>query len=502
MPALIRCAIRTAAGDAEATAEAVARGKRCFRPAPYPTEGLGNPLAASIDGLERERPAETLLLDLLEELLDGHPTERMGLLVATSSGNVCGVFEANHRAELEGADRSLPRPGRDGPTLAAEARFGFGGPVSTLSLACVSGTAAFTVAWGWLADGRCDTVAVVGLDALSLFVHAGFSGLGALTASFPRPFTDDRDGMLLGEAAAGVLLGHDGSVHIAGVGMRADARSITAPDPEGRAALVAARNALSMAGVDARAIRLVSPHGTGTVYNDAMEMEVLRQLFRSRPPLQLVKSAVGHTLGAAGTLEAILAARALGGKPGAALSLSSAFGGLNAAVVLRDRPGAPLPQREVATGPTRRDVRDLDALWPEAPALVRSRDRYARTGLAAVLEAHAEEPLTPDTALVIASRSNCAIADRAHHRRIVEDGPRWSSRRAFSATLPARPLVEASIALGLHGPVLAFVDGPHRAVEEAEALVRHGFADDALALALEVPEDGSAQCSSTRIRAR
>ncbi|MCA9566960.1 MAG: hypothetical protein KC656_03920 [Myxococcales bacterium] len=497
---MIRTVVRSAAGELDATWEAVRTGSPCFRPCPWPTDGLKTPLAAWIDHLPRDRPAEHLLLRGLLELLGDRDLRRTGLVVATTSGNIAGVFEAAHRAELAGTPVEAVRPGRDGPTLAA--RPPFGGPVTTLSLACISGTAAFTVAEGWLADGLCDEVAVVGVDAVCPYVQAGFSGLGALSASLPRPFTDAHDGMLLGEAFAGVLLGREGDLYAAGTGLASDALHATAPDREGRGALRAALDALKRADVGPDDIVAVSPHGTGTPFADAMEAHVLRTLFPEPRPVQLVKAMVGHTLGAAGVLEAAVALRSLQGVDGAVLSLSSAFGGMNASVVLSRWPGLAPEPRVVRVDPARAHDVPLAEAWPDAPVTASRYDRYVQTGLGAIVAEHLREPLPPTTALVLASRTNCAIMDRAHHRRIVEEGYARASRRAFVDTLPAAPLAAASIALGLRGPLLAFVDDPDRATEEAARLVRHGYADQAVAVALEVPTpEAPILAHTTRVRA-
>lgn len=489
---MIRIAVRTAAGDLEATWDTVRSRERRFSEAPYDTTGLDNPLAARVAGLDRSRPAEILLLDVLDELVGDRDRSRMGLVVGTSSGNIAGVFEEWHRGLIEDGHLSpVDRPGRDGPTVAAQERFGFGGPVTTLSLACVSGTAAFLVAEAWLADGLCDEVVVAGVDALSQYVHAGFSGLGALSKGLPRPFTEHHDGMLLGEAAAAVLLGTGGDLHLVGTGMASDARHATAPDREARGAIRAALGALMASPFGPDDIHTLSPHGTGTVFNDAMEGVVLRTLFPEPRPLQLVKRAIGHTLGAAGTVEAAVALRTLQDEPGAVLSMSSAFGGMNASVVFGTSPASPRSARPTQRHNARSHTAELREAWPDAPVSLLRHDRYIRRGVAALLAEHRDHPFGDQTALVLTSTFNCGMIDHVYHARIVEEGPARASRRAFADTLPAAPITTASLLFGARGPLLAFIDGPERGVEEAERLVRYGHAEEAIAVHLEVLDDRS-----------
>jgi hypothetical protein len=484
-------AIRTAAGELQETYDALREHPDLFRPAPYPTTDLVNADAAWIEDLPRERPAEHLLLEVVDKVTSGLNLSRTGLIVATASGNIAAVFERTHAATFAGTPAPEPRDGRDGPTRWVAEQRAFGGPVTTLSVACVSGTAAFTVADLWLASGLCDEVVVAGVDAACQYVHAGFSGLGALSKTRPRPFTAAHDGMLLGEGAAAVRVAREGRYHIAGTGLACDAKHATAPDREATGAIRAALDALLRSGVGPDDIHTVSPHATGTPFNDAMEAVVLRTLFDQPKRLQLVKPVIGHTLGAAGTLETALAIRALAERPGAILSLSSAFGGMNAALVLSTQPGQVLPDRPVVIEPPVEEHVDLKTAWPDAPPTVFRHDVYWQRGLAALLAEHARSPLQERTALVLASRTNCDSVDRTHHRRILAHGPARASRRAFADTLPASPLCAASIHLGVRGPLLAFVDDPERARDEAARLVKHGFADDAVAVALEVtsPED-------------
>jgi 3-oxoacyl-(acyl-carrier-protein) synthase len=168
--------------------------------------------------------------------------------------------------------------------------------------------------------GRADVVLAGGTDLLCRFVVAGFNSLRA-TSDVARPFDRDRKGLVLGEGAAVLVLesaehaagrGARIRARVAGTGAAADAVHMTAPDREGAGAARAIRAALDDAGVMPADVGFVSAHGTGTPYNDAMEAAALTRVFGAgRVPANSIKGAIGHTLGAAGAIEAVLCVRVL-----------------------------------------------------------------------------------------------------------------------------------------------------------------------------------------------
>jgi 3-oxoacyl-(acyl-carrier-protein) synthase len=250
------------------------------------------------------------------------------------------------------------------------------GPVSTVSVACASGTAAIGLGAEWIRGGRVDRVLAGGTDALSAFVFSGFDALRALSPSAARPFDAARDGLTLGEGAGFLLLEEEESARrrgaavlarIAGYGSGSDAHHLTRPDPSGGGVVRAIESALRQAGRAPFEVGFVSAHGTGTTFNDAMEEAALAHVLGPEArtvPVNGIKGAIGHTLGAAGALEAVLSVLVLveqrvpptaghvtkdprsplsivAGRPfspdrsiDVALSTSSAFGGTNAALVL------------------------------------------------------------------------------------------------------------------------------------------------------------------------
>ncbi len=187
----------------------------------------------------------------------------------------------------------------------------------TVSTACTSGTVALGVARDAILCGRARSALVIGADALCLTTTWGFASLDVPSDSRARPFDADRDGTSLGEGAGAVLLEHPDAARARGatvlgwlhrVAVSADAHHLTAPDPEGRGAERAIR--LALADLPASALGHVNAHGTGTPLNDAMEALALERV-GGRPAISAIKGAIGHTLGAAGVIEAVATILAL-----------------------------------------------------------------------------------------------------------------------------------------------------------------------------------------------
>ncbi len=246
---------------------------------------------------------------------------RLGVALGTTLGGM-EIFEAWDAAAAAGV-APPPQLGRV-PYFAAAARLaetvGARGPVMTTQLACASGTEAVALAADWVRAGRADVVLAGGSDLLCRFVVAGFNCLRA-TAEEARPFDRHRRGLVLGEGAAIVVVEEAGHAvrrgapvraRILGAGAAADAVHMTAPDRAGGGVVRAVLAALADAGLAPSAVDFVSAHGTGTPFNDAMEASALVRVFGERAaPVNSIKGAIGHTLGAAGAFEAVLCAEVL-----------------------------------------------------------------------------------------------------------------------------------------------------------------------------------------------
>ena len=202
---------------------------------------------------------------------------------------------------------------------------GIHGPQATVSTACSSSALAIALAADAIHRGRARVALAVGTDSLCRLTYAGFDALQALDPEPCRPFDAGRKGLSLGEGAGALVLEDAAHAHARGAKPRAllvghaggtDAHHVTAPHPDGAGAHAALRGALAAACLPADAIDYVNAHGSGTRQNDAVEVAVLRAVLGSRlarVPISSTKSQIGHTLGAAGALEAVVTVLALEG---------------------------------------------------------------------------------------------------------------------------------------------------------------------------------------------
>ncbi|MBI5875430.1 MAG: beta-ketoacyl-[acyl-carrier-protein] synthase family protein [Deltaproteobacteria bacterium] len=244
------------------------------------------------------------------------------------------------------------------------------GPAFTIVNACSSGTDAIGVALSWLNNGLCDIAIAGGADELSRIPLCGFASLGIMNPDLCAPFDKSRKGLNLGEGA-GVLVietkdstqkrGMQSDLYVTSYGSAADAYHLTAPHPEGIGLEAAINKALTDSGIGPEKVSFVNAHGTGTTDNDMVEGNTLKKIFGSQLKMLSTKGFTGHTLGAAGGLEAVFTAAGLrrGWIPASAgfenkdeaialapvaektivdgryaVSTSLAFGGNNAAIVL------------------------------------------------------------------------------------------------------------------------------------------------------------------------
>ena len=192
-------------------------------------------------------------------------------------------------------------------------RFAFHDDLS-FSTACTSSANALGYAYEVIAKGIYKNVLVVGFDTICKTTVGGFNALGVLSSVACRPFDKARDGMNVAEASALLLLQdtkNTQSVEMFGVGYSSDAHHMTQPHPDGEGAFCAMQNALTCKGVSKEEITYINAHGTGTQANDRSELTAIDRLFGTRVHVSSTKSVTGHTLGAAGALEAIIAVKTL-----------------------------------------------------------------------------------------------------------------------------------------------------------------------------------------------
>jgi len=381
---------------------------------------------------------------------------------------------------------------------------GLVGPRATVCTACSSGANALALARRALEEGRCAVALAGGADSLSRMTYAGFNALGAVDAQPCRPFDRSRAGLSLGEAGAMLVLepwdaaqarGATIYAELCGHGGCSEAHHVTNPMESGAGAARAMRRALADAGVPASSIDYVNAHGTGTRLNDAMESKALAEVLGARlgeVPVSSSKGQLGHTLGAAGAIEAVVTVLAIHGgfvPPTAglvdpdpecplrhvrresenrtvrfALSSSFGFGGNDAALVFSaagEAPPVPVGRHAVV-------VTGLAAIAPEVPgplgdagkgaldaARARRMDPMSRVACAIVGAALADAGLAPapgnDVGLALGTALGALDESCTFMARVDAKGPRLAPPADFPNLVLSAPSAHASIYHHLEG---------------------------------------------------
>ena len=306
------------------------------------------------------------LLDRLIMQSDRVPPDAL-LLTATTKSGIDNLERIRRGIAADSRDVRLSRVAES-----ISRRLGLTGESMNISASCASSTIAIAQGAAMIAVGRAEAVMICCMDLVTEFVFSGFSCLGALSRTPCRPFDRNRSGLTLGEGAATLLLMSAERARrerrsclgtILGWAAVNDASHITAPARNACGLIRAIHLALRMSARESRDIAAVCAHGTGTVYNDLMELKAFNQVFGDRRiPVYSVKGAIGHTLGAAGGIEVAVSLQTLANQiapptvgfyapeEGAAGSVSSksagiagdcllttnsGFGGINAALILK-----------------------------------------------------------------------------------------------------------------------------------------------------------------------
>ena len=310
-------------------------------------------------------------------LLDEKGKSILPKLESSISTTACGMEKGEGFLKSVWQDK---KPGRRGLLAHYQAqqqmgelqrRFGFSGPATIIANACAGGSNAIGHAYDLIRSGMADIILAGGYDALCELVYCGFDALLTLAPQACRPFDKGRNGLMLGEGAAFLVLESEAHAlgrgviaagSIAGYGHTTDVGHLTQPDQQGLPIEKAMRQALEQAGLSPSKIGYVNAHGTGTPFNDGAEAKAINRVFSGTSArLSSTKAALGHTLGAAGAIEAVLGLLALktgslppqinlldpeedardflvahGEKtnPDAVMSINLGFGGSNAALVL------------------------------------------------------------------------------------------------------------------------------------------------------------------------
>ena len=334
--------------------------------------GVGGPQLRS----ERlHRVAQMMILALSEALAQAPGFQPELSIVGTTSGGM--TFGEEYYRGLKGGRSTRRAPSLianytpQKPVVDAQEAFGLSAPCQVIANACASGTNAIGHAFDCIRSGRYDRILTGGYDALSELVFVGFDSLQASTPERCRPFDRERTGLVLGEGAAILLLENLDSAQargakilaeIIGYGISTDNHHLTQPNPSGSGPRQAMEGALQSAGIAAREIDYINAHGTATPFNDAAEGKAIAELFGD-VAVSSTKGMMGHSLGAAGAIEAVISLLALqnqflppninfrGGDAGVDLNIiennsqpgrvrtvlsnSFGFGGTNASVIMR-----------------------------------------------------------------------------------------------------------------------------------------------------------------------
>jgi len=279
-----------------------------------PAHGRGAALA-------RRAAAEALgqagLVDDEGRLTDDVDTSRVGVFVGTTMGESAEFETALDRGAFALADATGPAFAR-----AIAQAYDITGPLQTLGTACAAGNYAIGAAARALAAGRVDIAIAGGVEPFSRIAMLGFARMRAMAPHGCAPFDVGRRGMTLGEGAAVLVLQRAEDVTpgrslavVGALGLATDAHHPTAPRDDGRYLQQAMREGIRRTGIEPGDIGWVSAHGTGTPLSDAAEALSLRAVFGTAlgtvPPVSSVKGALGHTMGAATAIEAVLAVQAL-----------------------------------------------------------------------------------------------------------------------------------------------------------------------------------------------
>jgi 3-oxoacyl-(acyl-carrier-protein) synthase len=326
--------------------------------------------------LEGQRTISLALMALDQALQDAGLSDcshyRVGICMGTTVASQLNdlQFYKSYReqgvAPLEAVDRFLKGNLAEYCAQKLKTR----GPNLTVVNACSSGTDAIGIALSWLKNDLCDIAIAGGADELNHIPYCGFGSLSVANPGLCAPFDRDRKGLNLGEGAGIIVIEKEplmqkrkkhSNLFLSGYGSQSDAYHLTAPSPDGVGLKASLRYALAEAGIQTQDVGFVNAHGTGTQDNDLVEGNVLAEVFGPTLPMLSTKGFTGHTLGAAGGIEAVFTALGLreGWVPASpgfqnqdpaipmmpvqkktsitsnyAMSTSLAFGGNNAAIVI------------------------------------------------------------------------------------------------------------------------------------------------------------------------
>jgi 3-oxoacyl-[acyl-carrier-protein] synthase II len=284
--------------------------------------------ARQLDRLDRAGAMLVLAAQEAWQQAGWETAENLPLVLGTTAGGML-LGEAYYRQAAQQPSRHRRQATRAihyQPQVQARMvldALGFSGPITVISNACASGSNAIGHAWDLIRSGQAERVVAGGYDALGELVFSGFDSLQALSPTTCRPFDAQRDGLALGEGAAIVNLetlesarrrGAEILGEIIGYSTAIDGHHLTQPHPQGSTTLTVMKQACANAGVTPEEIDYVNAHGTGTVLNDSSEAFAISEWAGRRAatlPVSSTKASIGHLLGGAGAVEAVICLMAL-----------------------------------------------------------------------------------------------------------------------------------------------------------------------------------------------
>jgi 3-oxoacyl-[acyl-carrier-protein] synthase-1 len=297
-----------ASADTEELISAIANAQSGIAQA----EGFLPEAAACIGRFKEQRGFDELLMESVHTIIErAHITpKRTALFVGSSVG---GMQRTEKRlssgASYGDIDPKFHTIGTVKNLIKAEFEFA---RTYSFSTACTSSANALGFAFECVRKGIYDDVLVVGADAIALTTVCGFNALGVLSPEVCRPFCASSGGMNVSEGIGiGVVSARESEVEILGAGYSSDAHHMTHPEPEGKGAYAAMSAALACAALESADIDYINAHGTGTHANDTTEAAAIASLFGPHTLASSTKNIIGHTLGAAGILEAIICREAI-----------------------------------------------------------------------------------------------------------------------------------------------------------------------------------------------
>ncbi len=284
-----------------------------------PVGRLGFDLPANLPGVTRTNRLVSHLLDELAPhvagAIEAYGAPRVAVIVGSSTTGIDEATQDLASLRLHGGFRDGFDMERQllGDTAAHTAQMtGAKGPCWTVSTACTSGAKAMAAGARLIRTGLADAVICGGVDTLADMTVNGFAALESVSERVCNPFSANRDGISIGEGGAMFVISRTPSAwRLAGFGESSDAHHISAPDPSGAGGEIAVREALAAAGVSADDIAHIHAHGTATRLNDQMEAGLVSRLFGAGRATTSTKPLTGHTLGAAGAIQAVLSLMAM-----------------------------------------------------------------------------------------------------------------------------------------------------------------------------------------------